>query len=96
MPFRSPSVLRAVYTGWAPIYDVLVPVLSSRAHATALQRLSVSDGEHVLDVGTGTGRALRPLAANNPSGYTVGVEPTPAMRTRARRRDSLSVASVFA
>jgi demethylmenaquinone methyltransferase/2-methoxy-6-polyprenyl-1,4-benzoquinol methylase len=48
--------------------------------------VNVSNGERVLDVGCGTGRALVQLAASTPEGWTDGLDATPAMVVRARAR----------
>ena len=85
-PSRRPAVLRRVYTAFAPIYNTLVPRVSSRARALGRRWLDVQAGEHILDVGSGPGRTLRALAAANSSGWTEGVDSTPAMVRRARRR----------
>ena len=84
--FRTPTTLRRIYRVLAPVYDRLVPLVSSRARERGRTWLHVQDGEQVLDVGTGTGLALRPLVAANPSGWTEGLDPSPAMLTHARRR----------
>jgi ubiquinone/menaquinone biosynthesis C-methylase UbiE len=83
---RSPFVLRRLYGLLAPVYDHIVPVISGRAHTRGIQELAVQDGDHVLDVGCGTGRATAAVARRTPSGRTVGLDPTPAMRRRARAR----------
>lgn len=83
---RTPEALRRLYTAVAPIYDQFVPYVSSRALALARRQLHVVDRERILDVGTGTGRTLALLARANPSGWTEGLDTTPAMLTRARRR----------
>ncbi len=46
--------------------------------------LDVENGESVLEVGTGTGLALHPLAESNPRGWTEGVDASAAMLARAR------------
>jgi demethylmenaquinone methyltransferase/2-methoxy-6-polyprenyl-1,4-benzoquinol methylase len=83
---RSAARLRRQYAALAPIYDRFVPLVSSRARALGVRWLRPRDGEHLLDVGTGTGRALLPLAADNPTGWTEGLDASPAMLARARRR----------
>lgn len=77
-----------MYTVLAPVYDLLVPWISSRARQTGLRWIDVQDGENVLEVGTGTGRSFASLAATNPKGWTAGVDMTPAMLARARDRVS--------
>jgi len=65
---------------------MLVPLISGLALRRGLQVVAVRDGETVLDIGVGTGRALPVLLSANPNGATWGVDATPAMLHRARRR----------
>lgn len=52
-----------------------------------LQLLDVKPGEHVLEIGFGTGHALMKLAQETgPSGLVVGVELSPGMIEMARKR----------
>jgi demethylmenaquinone methyltransferase/2-methoxy-6-polyprenyl-1,4-benzoquinol methylase len=83
---RSPPRLRRLYRGLAPLYEWVVPWISSRARTLGRTWLDVTDGDRVLDVGTGPGRSLRALAAATPSGWVDGIDLTPAMAARARRR----------
>ncbi|MFJ8145942.1 class I SAM-dependent methyltransferase [Streptomyces sp. NPDC096048] len=56
------------------------------AYAAAVAELGLREGDHVLDAGCGTGRALPPLrAAVGPSGLVVGADLTPAMLQAAAR-----------
>ncbi|MFB6552631.1 class I SAM-dependent methyltransferase [Streptomyces sp. NPDC056405] len=56
------------------------------AYAAAVAELGLRKGDHVLDAGCGTGRALPPLrAAVGPSGLVVGADLTPAMLQAAVR-----------
>ncbi|MFO8098917.1 MAG: class I SAM-dependent methyltransferase [Salinibacter sp.] len=59
---------------------------SAQARRLGVHQLGVNDGERVLEIGPGPGRAFRALLTENPTGWTEAVEPTPSMRTRARRR----------
>lgn len=83
---RAPSVLRRLYALTAPVYARLTAPLSSRARRAGLAHLAPTDGERILEVGTGPGRAFHQLLRANPSGWTDGLDATPAMLRRARRR----------
>jgi len=78
--------LKTLYTGLAPLYSRLAPLVSSAARLLGISRLNLTNGERVLDVGCGTGRALMQLAASTPEGWTEGIDATPAMVDRARAR----------
>lgn len=83
---RSPAVLRALYGTLAPVYDALIPMISSKARVLGQNWLDVQNGETVLDLGTGTGLSLVSLVRENPNGWTEGLDATPAMLSRARNR----------
>ncbi len=87
---RPPSALRLLYTAVAPFYDRIVPHVSSRARTLGRRRLHIEDGESVLEVGIGPGRTLAALVKVNPSGWTEGIDATPAMCAQARHRLSNS------
>ncbi|MFC4463234.1 methyltransferase domain-containing protein [Streptomyces xiangluensis] len=56
------------------------------AYAAAVADLGLRKGDHVLDAGCGTGRALPPLReAVGPSGVVLGADLTPAMLEAAVR-----------
>lgn len=92
----SPGSVPRTYARLAPMYDLLVPHVASRARQLALSWIDVRDGERVLDVGVGTGLAFRALIRHNPSGWTLGVDRSPAMLRRARQRASTVRSSSFA
>lgn len=75
--------LRAAYTLWAPVYDTAVDAATRGMRRRSLAALEVEPGDHVLLVGIGTGLDL-PWLPPGPD-YT-GVDLTPAMLERARRR----------
>jgi trans-aconitate 2-methyltransferase len=49
-----------------------------------LERLPLSGGEHVLDIGCGTARVTGEIAARVPDGKVVGLDRSPAMLATAR------------
>ncbi|MEU1196347.1 class I SAM-dependent methyltransferase [Streptomyces sp. NPDC005813] len=56
------------------------------AYAAAVAAMGLREGDHVLDAGCGTGRALPPLrAAVGASGVVIGADLTPAMLEAAVR-----------
>jgi ubiquinone/menaquinone biosynthesis C-methylase UbiE len=86
-PARLPkAAVRPVYTAIAPTHDLLALLVEARARRLSLQWAAVADGEHVLEVAVGTGLTFRHLLRQNPSGWTEGIDLTPAMLQIARRR----------
>jgi trans-aconitate methyltransferase len=59
-----------------------------------LQRLELGGGEHVIDVGCGSGRLTRELAARLPQGRLIGLDASDAMLQQARTHLGGSVPSV--
>lgn len=84
---RSSSEARLAYYRLAPVYDLLAGAGESRLWEAGLRLLDIGDGERVLEIGCATGRALVKLArAVGGTGRVVGVDLSPAMLERARRR----------
>lgn len=77
----------AWYRRIAPGYDLICRPLYAGARADAVRALQLQPGQRVLDLGCGTGLALPALAeAVGPTGEVVGVDGSPQMLARARRR----------
>ncbi|MDG4549541.1 MAG: class I SAM-dependent methyltransferase [Candidatus Contendobacter sp.] len=82
---ESRATLRYSYTLLAPVYDALVAPFTERARRDSLRRLHEEPPAEVLLVGIGSGLDL-PLLPQGPR-YT-GLDLTPAMLARARRKAS--------
>jgi demethylmenaquinone methyltransferase/2-methoxy-6-polyprenyl-1,4-benzoquinol methylase len=84
---RSKEEARAAYDRMSPWYDLLAGA-SEQPHVRAgLEKLDAREGEHILEIGFGTGRALVPLAeAVGRSGGVYGVDISAGMARQARSR----------
>ncbi len=80
------SAVTAAYTGMAPIYDLWGRLTETRARERCLEWAQIRDGEAVLEVAVGTGLTFAEIVKRNPAGRNEGVDLTPAMLERARRR----------
>jgi ubiquinone/menaquinone biosynthesis C-methylase UbiE len=78
--------INAVYKGVAPIYDLWGALTETKARVRCLEWAAIRDGEAVLEVAVGTGLTFSDILQRNPSGRNEGVDLTPAMLERARRR----------
>jgi S-adenosylmethionine-diacylgycerolhomoserine-N-methlytransferase len=83
--FRRP----APYTTFAGLYDLLSlewPVYRA-GRVAAIAALGLQPGDHVLDLGCGTGLNLRHLQRRiGPTGHVIAVDSSPSMLDQARRR----------
>ena len=84
---------------WATFYDLIVKFVTL-GKDQALRRKTVDfaqlkPGDHVLDVGCGTGDlALAAKTAVGASGTVYGIDPSPEMIARARRKADLNAMDV--
>lgn len=86
-PPADSLAMRRWYRALAPVYDLGCRPLYAGARRAGIRALRLRPGETVLDLCTGTGLNLPALAdAVGPDGRVVGVDLTPAMLARARRR----------
>jgi demethylmenaquinone methyltransferase/2-methoxy-6-polyprenyl-1,4-benzoquinol methylase len=81
-----PEDVPAIYTRLAPLYELWARMTESRARRRVMELASVRPGEDLLEVAVGTGVQLVALAGANPTGRTVGLEPSAGMLRQARRR----------
>jgi demethylmenaquinone methyltransferase/2-methoxy-6-polyprenyl-1,4-benzoquinol methylase len=78
---------RAFYTRISSVYDALTDRDEHLARQTGLTLLAAQAGEHVLEIGFGTGSSLVELArAVGASGRVCGVDISPGMKAVAERR----------
>lgn len=96
MPLTQPPLpakivkhqIPSLYRWIAPTHDWLAALVEAEARQNGLAKTQIRDGETVLEVAVGTGLSFKHLLKHNPSGRTVGVDLTPAMLKRARKRAS--------
>ena len=87
-PWRTPNRYAALkqYHRRARFYDFELALLEPIRHQ-AIARLALKRGDVVLDVGCGTGLSLAPLLKRvGAEGKIIGIEQSPDMIERARRR----------
>jgi ubiquinone/menaquinone biosynthesis C-methylase UbiE len=97
------SDIASVYDRIAPLYNLWARLTESHARNRAIQLAAIANGEDILEVACGTGLCLYQMASLNPAGTNTGIDISPAMLTRARRRMrgldqdnwSLSLGSAF-
>ena len=85
----------ATYTRIAPFHDLLALLVEARARRQGLSWADIQDGEHLLEVGAGTGLTFQHLLEQNPNGWTEGIDRTPAMLRRAQKRAARSGTSRY-
>src|SRR5260370_8573724 len=95
----SPAGASGVVIHWAFAYDLLVWLAArgkERAYRQRLAQLArFAPGESVLDVGCGTGTlAIVAKQSVGPAGKVVGVDPSPEMIARARKKARKAAADV--
>jgi SAM-dependent methyltransferase len=84
---RRPSSLSGRVTGG------LMALLNARANALAIAALSPRDGETLLELGCGPGRALQALLRVARRSKVIGIDWSDVMLAQAARRNRLAVAT---
>ena len=84
--YVSPGKLPRLYHWLAPVYDLAGVLIGSQARILALERARIQNGEHVLELGVGTGLTFAQIVRRNPAGRNEGLDITEAMVARARQR----------
>ena len=83
--FQTKAEIKAYYDKIARVYDLLAERTEQPMREKGLARLAARPGEHVLEIGFGTGHCLVELAgAVGPSGTVHGIDISDAMLSRSR------------
>jgi ubiquinone/menaquinone biosynthesis C-methylase UbiE len=82
----DPRDVPALYDRLARVYDVWAALAESKARRCAFERADVTGHDDILEVAVGTGQMFAALAQSNPKGATRGIDVSPGMLTKARRR----------
>jgi ubiquinone/menaquinone biosynthesis C-methylase UbiE len=84
---RSREEARTAYNRLSRWYDALAGASETAFREAGLRMLAASEGENLLEIGFGTGRAILPLArAAGRTGRVVGVDLSDGMASVARAR----------
>jgi ubiquinone/menaquinone biosynthesis C-methylase UbiE len=83
MPSDPVAIQRSYYASAANTYDDLNELHNEKDEFALSYMIAMADHlevESILDIGSGTGRALRKIKAKMPNVRAVGIEPSPEMR----------------
>ena len=84
---QSKDETRAYYDKISGVYDLLAEHSEAPVRQTGLDTLALAPGEHVLEIGYGTGHCLLQLAKSvGPQGRVFGIDLSEGMQARARER----------
>lgn len=82
--------VKGIFNGIAGDYDRVNTVISlgqiGRWRERLVREMGLEDSDHVLDLGCGTGELTQLLARATPEGEVLGVDLTPKMIDRARKK----------
>jgi len=85
--FQTKEETRAFYDKISKVYDLLADKSEEPIRQTALELLHAQAGEHILEIGFGTGHCLIALAqAIGTTGRIYGIDLSPAMRQQAEEK----------
>jgi ubiquinone/menaquinone biosynthesis C-methylase UbiE len=84
---RTKREARQAYDRISRFYDYTLGLLGRKYVRTALKRLSVVEGETVLEIGFGTGHSLKSIAeVIGPAGKVYGIDISSAMIAKTKKR----------
>jgi ubiquinone/menaquinone biosynthesis C-methylase UbiE len=82
----SKDNLRRTYSKIAKLYDFWSCITESNAAKKVLELAQIMDGEQVLEVAVGTGLVFEEIVKRNGKGKSIGLDLSPSMLSRAKRR----------
>ncbi len=75
-----------IYDKLANVYDMWGRLTESRATNRAIELAAIKDGQNILEVAVGTGLAFYEIVQRNPHGQNRGVDLSPGMLEKAKKR----------
>ncbi|MFK7846420.1 MAG: class I SAM-dependent methyltransferase [Rhodothermales bacterium] len=91
LPARvSKQDIPAMYTWIAPTHDWLAVLVEAKARSRGLEMAEIKEGEQILEVAVGTGLSFKHIIRQNGTGFNTGVDLTPAMLNKAKKRAARS------
>ncbi len=75
-----------LYDSLSGIYDLWGTLAESRARKRAIELAEIKDGQKILEVAVGTGLAFYEIVKRNPNGQNIGIDISPGMLDKARKR----------
>jgi len=82
----SQSEIPAVYDSLSKTYDIWGKLAETRARNRAIELAEIKDGQTILEVAVGTGLGFYEIVQRNPNGTNTGVDISPGMLQKARKR----------
>jgi ubiquinone/menaquinone biosynthesis C-methylase UbiE len=82
----KPQATTSQFAAVVWFYDMWALLTEDRAVRRALKLAQVQDNQSILEVAVGTGKLFSLIVARNPHGRNEGMDLSPAMLARARRR----------
>jgi ubiquinone/menaquinone biosynthesis C-methylase UbiE len=77
----------AQYDALLPTYDLMSRVMGiTKVHRTLIEQAELTDGDRVLEIGSGTGNLTLRVKRSHPGVEVIGVDPDPLALTRAQRK----------
>jgi len=82
----SQKDIAILYDSLSKIYDIWGTLAESQARKRAIELAGIKDGQKILEVAVGTGLAFFEIVKRNPNGNNHGIDISPGMLDRAKKR----------